>query len=868
MYKAPKGIPLVTGTNEVLKATQKVISSTQKYNRWSDNDVVNHRTFPVQAEQTPLRSDLKSIHNATIQTAVDGFPVSSPTSIAFKDPWLIDSSDSKGSLNRGTNAVYRSIGTPYTANNPIYNGVFLNLNPAQTPNYFSLRAKNTSSDLGGFTGYFQNWSYTPSQIDMPYLSSDSIFATNAIVFKQSGATVTANYKGTHVTGVSNSLSNTSQRKVTRTEDGYLFLTYESMNRVWLERSADGGTTWTLCNNGQPIDNGPEAKDPSIDYLTGLTSYNDPNEIFVTYQQKTSNGNYTIQLAQFNNVGQKQSDVTIFTSPSSYTNNATPVVGVTWYNRSGWRKQIVGIWKEPAASGINAGLYWYGAYYIGSTFYWNNPTFHQEIVSYSDASSSNPTIDVFKYDPEARIDVLYYHFAWEQTYPSYRAIKYFKVICGYSGLSLTGLSTPSTGNGFVYNFRPSLTTISNTGARMCWHARFDSPYDIDEFSRTIFTDPANGGVFWNYGGYVTSSNISKIYDDVYFTIGYSIGWTQLNGSSYSNYAVKNTALSTTVNLNSTGKDMQMHNSWDFTEQHGITLSTASPYSFLTTSPVQPPSGGGKELDKKGSVPILTGRMGVVTINDAQFHFMMGDILVNGQPIGFKQMYDTTTINSQEDIQLFLISDAFSLTNGVEFMYGVQFGVTDTVSARETLCEGSNVRFIVELIDATTGTVICAFDDVTYSESYIIPYSKIGYEVNTDGIVSRDVRLRLSATTNLPAQYSLSDVQSDYLTLAKNGTEYTKRNINGSSVVSEYSLDQNYPNPFNPVTTISYALPQDGLVILKIYDALGREVSTLVNEFKQTGRYTASLDASRLSSGVYIYTLTSGKYSATKKMVLVK
>lgn len=97
-------------------------------------------------------------------------------------------------------------------------------------------------------------------------------------------------------------------------------------------------------------------------------------------------------------------------------------------------------------------------------------------------------------------------------------------------------------------------------------------------------------------------------------------------------------------------------------------------------------------------------------------------------------------------------------------------------------------------------------------------------------------------------------------------------------SAFVLEQNYPNPFNPTTTISYALPQDGLVLLKIYDALGREVSTLVNEFKQTGRYTTTFpatggsasggDASKLSSGVYIYKLTSGKYCAAKKMMLVK
>lgn len=91
---------------------------------------------------------------------------------------------------------------------------------------------------------------------------------------------------------------------------------------------------------------------------------------------------------------------------------------------------------------------------------------------------------------------------------------------------------------------------------------------------------------------------------------------------------------------------------------------------------------------------------------------------------------------------------------------------------------------------------------------------------------------------------------------------------TAVVTSYTIEQNYPNPFNPTTTISYALPQDGMTTLKIYDALGREVKTLVNEFKTTGRYTATFDASTLSSGVYMYKLVSDKYSTVKKMLLVK
>ncbi|HMN49459.1 MAG TPA: glycoside hydrolase family 3 C-terminal domain-containing protein [Ignavibacteriaceae bacterium] len=86
--------------------------------------------------------------------------------------------------------------------------------------------------------------------------------------------------------------------------------------------------------------------------------------------------------------------------------------------------------------------------------------------------------------------------------------------------------------------------------------------------------------------------------------------------------------------------------------------------------------------------------------------------------------------------------------------------------------------------------------------------------------------------------------------------------------QFSLSQNYPNPFNPSTTISYQLPKNGFVTLKIYDVLGREVSTLVNEYKSAGNYTLNFDASNLSSGVYIYTICSADNVLSKKMILMK
>ena len=92
--------------------------------------------------------------------------------------------------------------------------------------------------------------------------------------------------------------------------------------------------------------------------------------------------------------------------------------------------------------------------------------------------------------------------------------------------------------------------------------------------------------------------------------------------------------------------------------------------------------------------------------------------------------------------------------------------------------------------------------------------------------------------------------------------------GSNVPDKYELSQNYPNPFNPVTNIKFSVPNDGNVSLKIYDMLGKLVSTYLDGFVRAGVYNAEVDGSNMSSGIYFYRLTAGDYSDVKKMMLVK
>ncbi len=91
---------------------------------------------------------------------------------------------------------------------------------------------------------------------------------------------------------------------------------------------------------------------------------------------------------------------------------------------------------------------------------------------------------------------------------------------------------------------------------------------------------------------------------------------------------------------------------------------------------------------------------------------------------------------------------------------------------------------------------------------------------------------------------------------------------SNAPSDFKLDQNYPNPFNPVTSIMYTIPEESFVKLKIYNMLGNEVASLVNEEKPAGDYRIKFDASNLPSGVYIYRIQAGNFSATKKLMLIK
>ncbi|MGB3017828.1 MAG: T9SS type A sorting domain-containing protein [Ignavibacteria bacterium] len=108
-------------------------------------------------------------------------------------------------------------------------------------------------------------------------------------------------------------------------------------------------------------------------------------------------------------------------------------------------------------------------------------------------------------------------------------------------------------------------------------------------------------------------------------------------------------------------------------------------------------------------------------------------------------------------------------------------------------------------------------------------------------------------------------------SKDQSNYALENIGteeNSGPTEDYRLYQNFPNPFNPATIISYKLNNDGYVSLSVYNLVGQEVATLVNEFQKAGVYSKQFDASNLSAGVYLYKIQVNGYTSVKRMTLIK
>jgi hypothetical protein len=801
---------------------------------------------------------------ATMQASLEGV-LQTTSGVQFKDPWKVVSGSQPGNWDSYTVPF-----TPGTGNYTSYGGVHQNVEYfPDHPTYACYRLKANPQTIGGYQAYVINWSASNAQI---YNSTSS---ETPVKFNSSGATVTANYKASFASNNTAAITNAGQKKFVRARynnqnNNALYMVYESMGNIWMERSTDNGSTWYSMTNNQPISPSGSIT-PSIASVTGSGS---EDYIAVTYAIPSSGGSSVsmyLRVFVVKSGGSIVSDLgtTLVNEyvaiggyyPPLYVCN--PVVSINNGNR------ILVAWEghNDANPNKNTFLYWFGIIekdIIGDATGYSKLSLGR--ISGTSNTSSLPAMDATYGD--------YFHLAWRD---ASNATIYYKRMYESSGTIVQETTYPvSNGCGYIRNTKPSIISLGYS-ARISWvgfqpmEEEYLAKGQIDEGDyQTVFTATDYLYNFWSFGSDVISTSIGANKTSSYSPISeYIISWASNNGST-NQYTRNSTLGGSIITLSAggtpiAGNDLHVVPGTAFSNMFGVVLNTQqSPYRFKLSASI---GTLGKQNDQQR---INNGRQGIAWKENAQFYFMLGDISVDGTSIKFVEKPDTIVVDSKESLNTYLMTEPFSVSDASKFYYSVRYHIVDSASVSSLLDEKGEIRFTVQLIDDNSNTIIGEFDKVVFNKANQFPYRNIGYQIDPKGIGNKTVRMRLVADANVDMNYSLVQRHSSdaAVNLGKGNNQRMQIGYKGTLTVDNYALDQNFPNPFNPTTKISYALPQDGLVILKIYDALGREVSTLVNEFKQTGRYNASFDASKLSSGVYIYKLTSGKYSATKKMMLVK
>jgi hypothetical protein len=851
----------------LLADTNLTSTGTEKYYQWynvrtNSPDWYNNYIFLPVKPIEKITSNLIGANTSAFAIIIDSVQLTVSNTFEFLDPWLRDSTNAYGNLNRNYDAVFRKQTAPFSPNTNSsgagseYKGIFLNQYPfTMSDPYYMIRIKK-NGDFNGKNMYFQNWSLTNAELTTPTQEVGEYYET-AVVFEQSNSSVTAYYKGSLFSNHSTAFSNTSQRKVVNLSTSYgsrLFVVYESMGKIWLEYSTNNGQTWELGNNRQPL-NSSSAKIPS------LAAFNNSNTLAIVYQE-SDDGDSWITCQQYDIYTNLASSPVMIGYTRSSNANSNPVVTQS-YTGNNNDARLMFAWEQ------NDGIHYMITRTILDTIKFGTINCdNQPKVSGTDANSYSPSLaggwTTQNYN---------FHLAWSQNNTDIKYVKIQQLISSnFESINFGSIENVSSGAGYSSNYSPSIISIVSSAqsndSRISWVGRRlieeegmgkNQAEGTWEYNALFRGTPVGGSnPFFQFGeSDVTSSSVNKVATTYTQDLSYVVGWSQGNG----NYYTKNSQLSgqTAIPGLSSGYSLQLSQSTDTIRAFAQQSNTG--YYTLNQST--------QGLGKMGNpLSSFSGREGIISLNAAQIYFGIGDVLVNGETVPFSDITDTTCVNTLSKMNSLLETQPFVLNSASNFTYAVQYGISDSISPLVDFASGKEVTFKVELVDLATNEVIGLYDVVKYDENNICRYKNVSYQVLTNDMSNRTVKLRLVVTPNFASQFSVANKTSNSFTLTKSGRNNKVIGYKGALGVSEFALDQNYPNPFNPATTISFAIPKAGNVRLTIFDAIGREVALLVNDYRETGRYTAAFDASKFASGMYIYKLTSGSFSEVKKMMFVK
>src|SRR5690606_8939233 len=207
-------------------------------------------------------------------------------------------------------------------------------------------------------------------------------------------------------------------------------------------------------------------------------------------------------------------------------------------------------------------------------------------------------------------------------------------------------------------------------------------------KVLFKSPQNPGSYWQFGNNVSSPNINKQNDNTY----YAFGWSE----NQSSIKFADNTLSTVRTISDvTGQNLQINNGPDKNNMYCMAFehNAGVPFYFERSNNL----GSYYTPQKIISTYFSSGREGTVSIDSASFYFALGDISVDGETIDFINVPDTVSINNLNSLNDYLITEPFNVADNSNFIYSVQFGLNDSLSALQSVTGSRFINFKVQLID---------------------------------------------------------------------------------------------------------------------------------------------------------------------------
>jgi hypothetical protein len=850
----------INGT-EVLQGEQ-TISSCEKYNEWKRNflsepNILNHHEFLIRSNDNNFTSQFQPTNPATIQAQlIDGG--NSGGSVEFKDPWLIDYPDpnyGNNLRNQGMSAPFKSVAynpnEPNLGLNTSYKGVFLN-QWYDVPNnpYYTVRAQQEQT-INGVKGYFVNWSGDQNAVQ--YQNANN--RETPVVFKQSGATATALYKGVHVTN-NQSTWNSGNRRYVQTPDGWQHMVYEATingtSHVIYENKPPGGQ-WQIVERILKLwlDNGP-GNSPAIEYDENHPTFGTPIAIVFKESTRLRLLSYYYDSRQNQYVNGPQYDLAV--GETAYS----PVVA--W----GLNGQVMVIWKSS-----NGLRYW--STQLGNM---DAEVFSGNIVgstSYSNSVTASGT-------PLGAVDI-----AWVE-YVSYnnQKIEYTYFECMNHSVTQV-INTPivvSTSE-MKINSKPAIISFAND-CRIAWISDFSGTGDPWQ-TRAVVCNPLSTPMnYSSYSYYCKSVSLGKRYDDGEWYMAWSSIFDMPQWNDY-NWVIKGSQPSAMKCLDTKGWYVQLCNGSDASRIYAtVHYPKTAPYSFVQSNSV-----ASTGLSKSGEGVVVTQQREVaLEKGGGGLSYRIGKITAGEESVGFVPLTETSQRSgkrmvqnaraSADTVQMLFVSKPFVMPEDERCAFQEELSIVDSALGVKFLKENEGCILKVELIDATDGKLLGVLKE-TRCKTNMDAIGKRSNRLHARGLKGKKVQVRVALEgVKQDVQWSLIDtylpVIEEENSLQKE-EDYEEITLELPALPISYALEQNYPNPFNPTTTIKYDLPEAAKVTMTVYDIVGREVAKLVDGELDAGYHTAVFDGSRYASGIYFVRMTAQgsdakPYVKTMKIVLIK